>query len=310
MRKLVPLSGGAGLAGLLIIWLAVFASPPASVGAFSSGISGHSQTGCSCHGSTADTNVSVAITGPASVVPNSVNSYTVTVSGNPTGSTGLGGGLDVSVNGGALAAGANTQVLGGDITHLNGNSRSWTFSWTAPATAGSVSMFAAGNSVNLNGNTSGDGWNLTNLAITVGAAAAPTNTPVSAATSTPTPTNTPVSAATSTPTPTNTPVSAATSTPTPTNTPVSAATNTPTPTNTSVPAATSTPTPTNTPLPAATSTPTPPLQVTPTPTPTEEEDEDDDHEHEHEGHDHQDHEGDHGHHGDHGDHGDDDDDDS
>src|SRR2546425_7382064 len=117
MRKLISLSGAASLLGLLI-WLVVFASRPTSVGAFPSGITGVSRNGCgSCHGAAADSNVAVAISGPTTVAPGSTSSYTVTVSGNPTGSVGQGGGLDVSVTGGALAAGANNQLVGGEITH-------------------------------------------------------------------------------------------------------------------------------------------------------------------------------------------------
>src|SRR5437867_6010556 len=116
MRKLIPLSGAASLLGLLT-WLIVFASQPASVEAFPNGMTGVSRNGCgSCHGPGADPNVAVAISGPTTLAPGSTSSYTVTVSGNPTGSMGLGGGLDVSVTGGTLAAGANNQLAGGEIT--------------------------------------------------------------------------------------------------------------------------------------------------------------------------------------------------
>ncbi len=185
MRRLILLLGGAATLGV-VLWVVAFGLNPEAARAYSRGIPGRSQAGCgSCHGANADPGVAVTISGPTNVTPGSTNSYTVSVSGGPT----AGGGTDISVSGGTLAVGANTQLSGGELLHTNGSFRSWTFSWTAPATDGLVTMYAAGNSVNLDGGTGGDAWNLAQLNITVASAATPTSTPVGP---TPTPTSTPV----------------------------------------------------------------------------------------------------------------------
>jgi hypothetical protein len=47
----------------------------------------------------------------------------------------------------------------------------FTFTYTAPAVAGTVTLFAAGNSVNLNGSNAGDAWNFAaNKSVVVSAA--------------------------------------------------------------------------------------------------------------------------------------------
>src|SRR3990172_10792274 len=183
MRKLLGLLGTISLLGIAA-WLAIATMSPQSTHAFSSGITGRSRTGCgSCHGASPNSGVTATFSGPTTVAPGSTNNYTATVSGNPTN----GGGLDVSVSGGILAAGANTQLIGTEITHMDGNATTWMFSWTAPATPGTATMYVAGNAVNLNGSTSGDAWNLATLDITVGPASpTATNMPVPQ-----TPTNTP-----------------------------------------------------------------------------------------------------------------------
>ena len=199
MRKLLGLLGTISLLGIAA-WLAIATMSPQSTHAFSSGITGRSTTGCGgCHGASANTGVTVAFSGPISVAPGSTNNYTVSVSGGPPN----GGGLDASVSGGTLAAGANTHLMGTEIAHMDANTRTWMFSWTAPATTGVVTMSAAGNAVDLNGSTSSDAWNVATLDITVDAASpTPPNTPVL-------PTNTPAP-----PTAANMPVPQ-----TPTNTP-------------------------------------------------------------------------------------------
>ena len=93
---------------------------------------------------------------------------------------------------------------------------------------------------------------------------APSSTPTSTQTVTPTPTVTP----TNTPTTTNTPTVTPTNTLTPTETPTVTPTNTLTPTETPTPTQTITPTNTPTPTETPTETPTPTQTITPTNTPT------------------------------------------
>jgi len=144
----MPLLGAAG--ALLVT--ALFAS---ACFADSSGRTGRTATGCSCHGSV-NAGVSVTIAGPQTVEPLSTHDYTVSVSGGPATST---GGFDLKVSGGTLTAGANNRVSGSDVTHINRNSRSWTFSWTAPAATGTQNFVAVGLGCDGTGGTGGDAWN-------------------------------------------------------------------------------------------------------------------------------------------------------
>jgi uncharacterized protein (TIGR03382 family) len=74
-------------------------------------------------------------------------------------------GLDVSATGGTLAAGSNTQLSAGEITHtastvMSGSSTSFEFTWTAPAAEGSYTLRGAGIAVNNDARDSGDAWSL------------------------------------------------------------------------------------------------------------------------------------------------------
>jgi hypothetical protein len=85
----------------------------------------------------------------------------------------------MSVDGGTLAVsgtGSGLFLSRKELTHntprkFTGDSVVWTFKWTAPATAGTYHIYAAGNAVNGNGtDDSGDLWNVTTYTITVGPA--------------------------------------------------------------------------------------------------------------------------------------------
>ena len=116
-----------------------------------------SATGCVCHNSSPDASgqVTVTISGQQTVAPSSTNSYTITVSGGPSGTT---GGFNLTADGGTLIAGANNRLETGELTHADRNSRSWTFEWQAPATEGTNNFFAVAQATNGSG-TSGDSWN-------------------------------------------------------------------------------------------------------------------------------------------------------
>ena len=72
--------------------------------------------------------------------------------------------------------GVITVLSGTEITHsapqiLTAGTITFRFRWTAPATPGTYSITAAGNAVNFNGASSGDGWNIARpLTLTVPAA--------------------------------------------------------------------------------------------------------------------------------------------
>jgi len=139
------------------------------------GFSGNPQTNggqncTACHTAGAAT-PSVSISGPAVVDAGTTHSYVVTVSGGP----GITGGFNVSTSdfaGTFSPVNGETELLAGEITHsapkfFSGGQVQFTFDWTAPASNGPVAMYAAGNSTNGLGNTSGDGIGVDTLAITV-----------------------------------------------------------------------------------------------------------------------------------------------
>lgn len=134
----------------------------------STGITGKTTTGCTCHSSAANAGVTVSLTSPTSTLfsvgytPG--NTYTLNLLVQETGKVKFG--LDVKASSGTLAAGPNgdTQKLGTEITHTGtGNSgttsHAFDFLWTAPA-SGSVTFTFAGNATNGNGtDDTGDHWN-------------------------------------------------------------------------------------------------------------------------------------------------------
>jgi PKD repeat protein len=82
------------------------------------------------------------------------------------------GGLDVSATGGALTAGANNQLVNGEITHkapqlVAGGVIDFPFTWTAPTTLGTVTLYGAGVSADGNALNSGDADVAATLAINV-----------------------------------------------------------------------------------------------------------------------------------------------
>lgn len=160
--------------------------------AYAGGIVGYSGqtagTSCvSCHAVSTGAAPTVAITGPATLQPGATGNYTLTITGGP----GVRGGMNVSkdVAGGQLQGdGTTTQASAGEITHNGarsfvGGQVAFNFRLVAPATAGTVRLFGAGNSANNAGGAGGDREALTIFTVNVTAAnAAPTvATPAAAA---------------------------------------------------------------------------------------------------------------------------------
>ncbi|MBI5169438.1 MAG: T9SS type A sorting domain-containing protein [Candidatus Eisenbacteria bacterium] len=142
-------------------WLLVAAALTLGAGvvmADSAGRTGKAQSpnGCNCHGTTRTAGVTVTISGPQNVVVNSTNSYTVTLLGGPSATQ---GGFNLKASNGTLVAGANNRISGLEMTHVNEFSRSWTFSWKAPAVVGTSNFYAIGLSTDGSGDESGDQWN-------------------------------------------------------------------------------------------------------------------------------------------------------
>ena len=103
-------------------------------------------------------NVTVAPTARSILVNQST---AIAISGtSATGTTH--GGFCADVTAGSLVAGATTRInaAGTAITHINRNSRSWSFNWRAPATGGLAELYTVVNCVDggIIPNTTGDSW--------------------------------------------------------------------------------------------------------------------------------------------------------
>ena len=192
-----------GLLAVLVTCLIVFLSIgilTQTIKAFSSGVSGFSgASGADCNQChTGGITPTVTLSGPTTVLTGELFTYTLTVAGGQE----LAAGLDVAVTSGVLtdtlAGGLYTQILSGEVTHENsdpiqkaspnypnyghdggpkcivsdctqapGGKVTFTFNWIAPNTAESVTMYGAGNSVDLSGDNSGDRAGVDSLTITV-----------------------------------------------------------------------------------------------------------------------------------------------
>lgn len=144
--------------------------------AFSTGITGVTKKsntpGCTCHGLNPSTNVIITINGPDSLMPNQTANYSVTISGGPLKAAGT----DIAVSNGILSpASGDLRLQSGELTHVLPKAPvsgvvTFSFTYTAPTTPGTQTIFANGNSVNFNGQNTGDQWNYApNKIIQVGA---------------------------------------------------------------------------------------------------------------------------------------------
>ena len=147
--------------------------------AYSSGITGYSASGCTCHtpGQSSNTSISFSSSsGSFNVSPGSALTITLTVAH----SSQVEAGTNISVvnsssqNAGSLspASGSGLQSSGSELTHtspkaMSGGEASFTFTWTAPTTPGTYTLRAAGNAVNNSSSNSGDYYNTGTQTITV-----------------------------------------------------------------------------------------------------------------------------------------------
>jgi hypothetical protein len=166
-------------------------------------------------------------------------------------------------------AGQGTHLSNGELTHNepqdNDDTRTagWDFRWKAPAAAGRYRFWAAGNSVNLNGQPSGDRSDA--IVVRVDVVAAEESSPTATPTVTPPPA-TATQTATATPSATTPPTATQTSSPTFSPTAAPTASTTSTPTFTASPTATEVP-PSATTSPSETATPAPTVTFSPFPCP-------------------------------------------
>ena len=155
---------------VLTLIAAIGLSPSAAQASFDGRADG--ATDCApCHGGSATGSVGVSIAGSTTLAPGASDTYTFTIA-----TAGAGGALNVAVGStiGTATLGvtdANTQLLSGEITHLDafsnapaGNINDWSYSFTvtAPNNVGAVITLAAVG-MQFDGdfdNSSADVWNI------------------------------------------------------------------------------------------------------------------------------------------------------
>ncbi len=126
--------------------------------------------GCDCH--TQSSAVNVVISGPSSLSRGGKGTFTVTITGGPLKAAGV----DIAAGSGKLISNPGEEFLQldvGELTHTMpkppaNNKVVFTFDYIAPTSAGTATLYAVGNSVNTDGDNTGDGWNFaSNKTITV-----------------------------------------------------------------------------------------------------------------------------------------------
>ncbi|MGE5683271.1 MAG: choice-of-anchor V domain-containing protein [Bacillota bacterium] len=138
----------------LLILFALFVIAGNSLYSYPNGVSGFtnktgSTAGCgTCHGTGANSLISVAISGPSALKPGEIGNYSVTISGGG----GSAVGVDIAASNGTLVnSDNNLKVLNGELTHpskksFSGGKYTFNFKYTAPSTAGKQTLYAAGES--------------------------------------------------------------------------------------------------------------------------------------------------------------------
>lgn len=125
-----------------------------------SGRTQKSGKGCTCHGKEPGGSVSVTVSGNKNLKPGATAEYTVTISGGPL----KAGGVNVAVSDGILKAGKGMKQDDDELVHsapkpAEGGKVLFTFSYTAPSSEGKVTLYASGNSANLDETKKNDDWN-------------------------------------------------------------------------------------------------------------------------------------------------------
>jgi phage-related tail fiber protein len=154
----------------LFLALVLYASYVFASSTGMTGVTRKNGIGCTCHDPSPSPSVVVAINGPAELSANQTAQYTVTIQGGPA----VRAGTNIAVSAGTLNPFSTAlHTVDGELTHtspqifVNGVA-TFTFTYTAPLAPGTYTMYANGNSVNFNGDNTGDQWNFApNKTITV-----------------------------------------------------------------------------------------------------------------------------------------------
>jgi hypothetical protein len=117
--------------------------------------------GCTCHNEVPSNDVLVSISGPDTLQVGQSYIYIVSISGGPLKAAGT----NIAASSGELfPVSRDLKKLNGELTHTSpkysaSGKVTFQFKYTAPQAAGEQSIFANGNSVNMNGKKTGDSWN-------------------------------------------------------------------------------------------------------------------------------------------------------
>jgi hypothetical protein len=172
IRRLSTYTSALGLAALL----ALLVPFPALANIAGSTAGGGGCGGGGCHGNVT-AGLSVSVSGLATVIAGSTNTYTLSFAGQ----TLAGGGFSIATDAGTLSVvDGNTQLLGGMITHeagAVGNVGDWSydFNFTAPASVGTtITLAFSGLDFNNDGGSSpADNWNINTFTIVTAAVPEP-----------------------------------------------------------------------------------------------------------------------------------------
>jgi uncharacterized protein (TIGR03382 family) len=151
-----------GVASLVAACFVSFSAQANSTGF--TGRSGKQGTNCmtaGCHADSPAANApTVQLQGPSSLQAGATGNYTLVITGGPAMKAGMN--VAVSDNGGTLGPSADLRTGGtNELTHkaakaFTNNEARFDFTLVAPATAGTVTLYASGNSTNGNGAKTGD----------------------------------------------------------------------------------------------------------------------------------------------------------
>ena len=141
----------------IVLGITIGITLPTFLFGYPSGITGRTLkstlSGCgSCHSASSSSSVTVSINGPDNVIAG--QSYTDTIS--VIGGSGTSGGIDIATFRGSLAVLSSTLKLSsGELTHKSKLTVPFTylFTYTAPATAGTDTLYATGKGADF------DSWN-------------------------------------------------------------------------------------------------------------------------------------------------------
>ncbi|MGE5498383.1 MAG: choice-of-anchor V domain-containing protein, partial [Syntrophothermus sp.] len=132
---------------ILLVLSAALLLSTVSLYAYPSGVSGYTRKGltpgCTCHTSSANTGVSVAIKGPSTLNTGQTADYTVVL----TYSSLTAAGVNIAASSGSLSTtDTRLQIMNSELTQKTKNTGSgsitWSFKYSAPSTAGTATLYA------------------------------------------------------------------------------------------------------------------------------------------------------------------------